>query len=441
MPGRERDLLPAETSLDVLEQHAEGLVALSGCARHGLGVVDANGAARLARAFAGAFYVELQRPYERGDVRRNARLQELAETLRVPTVATGDVHAHHLRRARLQDALVAIRNRTSLDGCERERRGNHESVLLSPAEMLERLPRDAALRTREVAERCVFDLTQELGYRYPDFSDGVDPADVQLRAICDRAFEERYAERERPQAPRARAARRRARADRAARPRRVLPAPLGGARARARVRARGARPRQPAACAAAGPRARLERRLDRLLPDGPLARRSGRGGALARALHQRRDGRRARHRPRLPARHPREADRPRHRAVRPRARSARRDLRDLPQPRRDPRRRQGARAAVRGARAARARHRRLGRDARRRGARRRPGPAHGAALGRVPRADARDRRAAAPHQPAPGRHGHLDASADRPRARCSRRRWPAARSASGTRTAAATPAS
>jgi error-prone DNA polymerase len=192
VPGKERELLPAGTSIDVLEQHAEDLVALSGCARRGLGVVDADGTARLARAFAGSFYVELQRPYERGDTRRNARLQELAETLRVPTVATGDVHAHHLRRARLQDALVAIRSRTSLDGCERERRGNHESVLLSPAEMVERLPRDAALRTREIADRCVFDLTQELGYRYPDFSDGVDPADVQLHAICEQRFTERY---------------------------------------------------------------------------------------------------------------------------------------------------------------------------------------------------------------------------------------------------------
>ncbi|HVU79552.1 MAG TPA: error-prone DNA polymerase [Gaiellaceae bacterium] len=192
VPGRERELLPAETTLDVLERHADGLVALSGCARHGLGVVDANGAARLARAFDGAFYVELQRPYERGDARRNAQLEELARDLGVPTVATGDVHAHHLRRARLQDALVAIRSRTSLDGCERERRGNHESVLLTPAEMLERLPRDAALRTREVAERCEFDLTQELGYRYPDFSDRGDPADRQLRTICDRAFLDRY---------------------------------------------------------------------------------------------------------------------------------------------------------------------------------------------------------------------------------------------------------
>jgi error-prone DNA polymerase len=194
VPGKERDLLPAGTTIDVLERHAEGLVALSGCARHGLGSIDPNATTRLARAFAGAFYVELQRPYERGDARRNAQLEELAAVLTVPTVATGDVHAHSLRRARLQDALVAIKNRTSLDGCERERRGNHESVLRAPREMLDRLPRDAALRTREVADRCEFDLTQELGYRYPDFSDHVDPADVQLRQICDARFADRYAD-------------------------------------------------------------------------------------------------------------------------------------------------------------------------------------------------------------------------------------------------------
>ena len=192
VPGRERELLPAETSLDVVAAHAEGLVCLSGCARQGLAVTDQKGAARLARAFAGAFYVELQRPYGRGDVRRNATLAELATSLGVPTVATGDVHAHHLRRARLQDVLVAIRNRTSLDGSERERRGNQEAVLLAPAEMEERLPHDAAARTREVADRCSFDLTEELGYRYPDFSDGPDPADIQLRAICERAFTDRY---------------------------------------------------------------------------------------------------------------------------------------------------------------------------------------------------------------------------------------------------------
>ena len=192
--GKEhREPLPAATTIATVAAHAEGLVCLSGCARHGLAAHDAAGAAVLAATFGDAFYVELQRPYERGDARRNARLEELADHLGVPTVATGDVHAHHERRAELQDALVAIRNRTSLDGSERERRGNHESVLLAPEAMLERLPREAALRTREVADRCRFDLTQELGYRYPDFSDGPDPADVQLREICDRAFAERYA--------------------------------------------------------------------------------------------------------------------------------------------------------------------------------------------------------------------------------------------------------
>ncbi|HST16509.1 MAG TPA: error-prone DNA polymerase [Gaiellaceae bacterium] len=193
LEGREhREPLPAATSIETIAAHGDGLVCLSGCARHGLAALDVAGATRLASAFRGAFYVELQRPFERGDARRNARLAELAEHLGVPTVATGDVHAHHERRAELQDALVAIRHRTSLDGCERERRGNHESVLLAPAAMLERLPREAALRTREVADRCRFDLTEELGYRYPDFSDGRDPADVQLREICDRAFVDRY---------------------------------------------------------------------------------------------------------------------------------------------------------------------------------------------------------------------------------------------------------
>src|SRR5207237_5591485 len=102
------------------------------------------------------------------------------------------VHAHHQRRVRLQDALVAIANRTNLDGSERERRGNHEAVLRSPEEMLERLPRAAAERTREVGDRCTFDLTQELGYRYQDFSDGPDPADAQLRTISAREYACRY---------------------------------------------------------------------------------------------------------------------------------------------------------------------------------------------------------------------------------------------------------
>src|SRR4051794_17952713 len=194
---RARPAEPSPPSLDaaLVAELSDGLVCLSGCARHGLATRDPNGAAALARAFGPErFFVELQRPYERGDARRLAALRDLAETLGVQTVATGDTHAHHPRRATLQDVLVAIRCRTSLDGCEPERRGNHESVLLEPAQWEERFPhdRDAVARTAELAERLEFDLTEDLGYRYPDFSDTGEPAIRQLARVCDRAFEERY---------------------------------------------------------------------------------------------------------------------------------------------------------------------------------------------------------------------------------------------------------
>jgi error-prone DNA polymerase len=187
--------LPPSLEQTLLEELNEGLVCLSGCARNGLGVRNPNAAARLAHVFGcDRFFVELQRPYERGDVRRNTRLRELAEVLGVKTIATGDTHAHESRRTSLQDVLVAVRNRASLDGCERERRGNHESVLLAPEEMQERFPDDhgAVARTVELAERLQFDLTEELGYRYPDFSDQAESADEQLARVCNRAFDERF---------------------------------------------------------------------------------------------------------------------------------------------------------------------------------------------------------------------------------------------------------
>ncbi|MFL5942772.1 MAG: DNA polymerase III subunit alpha [Gaiellaceae bacterium] len=196
-----RDPMPPRLDLALLEELSSdldhGLVCLSGCARDGLAVRDPNAAARLASAFGrDRFYVELQRPYERGDARRNAHLRDLAATLRVHTVATGDVHAHDRRRAALQDVLVAVRCRTSLEGCERERRGNHESVLASPQEMLDRFADcpEAVHQTAQLAERLEFDLTEELGYRYPDFSDGAEPAIVQLRHVCESALSERYSD-------------------------------------------------------------------------------------------------------------------------------------------------------------------------------------------------------------------------------------------------------
>src|SRR5215208_3121837 len=205
---KEGELLSPALDQALLAELNEGLVCLSGCARDVLGVRYANAPVELARAFGpDRFFVELQRPFERGDARRNALLRDLAEHAGVRTLVTGNVHAHHPGRTALQDVLVAIRHNTSLEASERERRGNRESILRTPAELLELFPddRDAVLRTAEVAARLEFDLTAEFGYRYPDFSDGDVPAITQLAQVCEDAFAERYPPSNRPLLARARA--------------------------------------------------------------------------------------------------------------------------------------------------------------------------------------------------------------------------------------------
>ncbi|HKI93209.1 MAG TPA: PHP domain-containing protein, partial [Gaiellaceae bacterium] len=67
-PKEGREPVPPRLDQRLLEEQGEGIVCLSGCARDGLAVRDPNAAAALARALGrDRFYVELQRPYERGD--------------------------------------------------------------------------------------------------------------------------------------------------------------------------------------------------------------------------------------------------------------------------------------------------------------------------------------------------------------------------------------
>ena len=193
-PRPDRDPLPPALSIDSLCERSEGLVCLSGCA--GSGAVagsleggDARRAEALARRLLGAFgrerfRIELQRPLWRRDRWRNRRLADLARRLGVEAVATGNVHAHDRRRAELQDALVAVRLRTTLEESEPERRGNSSSVLVSPAEMTRRFADhpEAVAETERLAERLRFDLTSALGYRYPGSEDP--DADRALAEIC-----------------------------------------------------------------------------------------------------------------------------------------------------------------------------------------------------------------------------------------------------------------
>ena len=110
----------------------------------------------------------------------------------MPAVATGNVHAHTRSRAPLQDAFVALRHHATLDASEPMRRGNFSHVLASPAAMAARFedhPR-AVAETRALADRLPFDLTQDLGYRYPGAEDP--EANRTLAELCAQRFEERY---------------------------------------------------------------------------------------------------------------------------------------------------------------------------------------------------------------------------------------------------------
>ena len=205
--------LPPALPLDSLLERSDGLVCLSGCA--GRGAIAGSWergsperAEQLARRLLAAFgrdrfRIELQRPFWRRDRTRNRRLAELAQALGVATVTTGNVHSHDAARAQLQDAFVAIRTRTTLEESEPDRRGNPSSVLVPPAAMAARFAEhpEAVAETERLAERLRFDLTSELGYRYPGSEDP--EADRTLAEICRGRMELRYAgARERPEAER-----------------------------------------------------------------------------------------------------------------------------------------------------------------------------------------------------------------------------------------------
>ena len=169
--------------LETLEEHSAGLVLLSGCADHG--VHDEPTLRRLLAAFGpDHLRVELQRPFQRHDRSRNRELAQLAQRLGVPTVATGNVHAHARSRAPLQDAFVALRHHLTLDASEPVRRGNTAHVLASPQAMAARFEGHAAAveESGELAARLTFDLTQDLGYRYPGAEDSSGAA--QARRSC-----------------------------------------------------------------------------------------------------------------------------------------------------------------------------------------------------------------------------------------------------------------
>lgn len=190
--------------LSSLLARPDGLIALTGCRRGPLllALQDSVATAELvARRLLQAFgpshlFVELQDNGVKGDRYNGRSLGRLADRLNIPVVCTGNVHYHRVERHRLQDVLVAIRNRATLDGSHEQRRPNGRFYLAAPDEMARRFEArpDALRNTLAIAERChAFDLTRDLGYQFPNFDgDKKGGALETLAAVCMGRIGERY---------------------------------------------------------------------------------------------------------------------------------------------------------------------------------------------------------------------------------------------------------
>ena len=190
--------------LPSLLERCEGLILLTGCRRSPVAAAldssVAQGeemASRLVHAFGpGSVFVELQDNAVKGDSARNKALARLAGRLGLGVVATGNVHYHRPERHRLQDVLVSIQSRATLDGAHSARRPNRLFYLAEPWEMRHRFRSRPEALTNSVliAERCAaFDLTEDLGYEFPNFEGSARGGALEtLAAVCLAKISEKY---------------------------------------------------------------------------------------------------------------------------------------------------------------------------------------------------------------------------------------------------------
>ena len=189
--------------LELLEQHHEGLIALSACLAGAIPRRLMNGEYDNAKAYAenllrifgeGNFYLELQdhglpeqRPVNQGIAR-------ISRETGIPMVVTND--AHYLRKedAEVQDILLCIQTGKTVDEPNRMRFQTQEFYLKSEQELAELFPgyREALDNTVKIADKCNLDFVFH-EYHLPAFPvpEGYTNEEYFRKLIYD-GFRERY---------------------------------------------------------------------------------------------------------------------------------------------------------------------------------------------------------------------------------------------------------
>jgi len=188
---------------ELLAEHAEGLIALSGCLSGEAAQAIVRGEPDVAREvleqyrdmFArGDFYVEIQENGIADQARANAGLVPLAKELGLKLVATNDVHYTNCEDSAAHDVLLCIGTGKRRSDEGRMRFQTDAFYFRTPDEMAElfsEVPQSLAT-TMEIAEKC--DLKLSFGrFRYPKFEvpEGETEAS-HLRELTEAGARERY---------------------------------------------------------------------------------------------------------------------------------------------------------------------------------------------------------------------------------------------------------
>ena len=170
-------------TLEELEEHAEGLICLTGGEDGPMAHALAAGspvesgerllktADLLKRIFGrDRVYAELQRHLNRSEETRNQAVIEVARRTKLPLLATNGVSYADRQRRELADVLTCVRKKVKLEYAGRLLAMNSERFLKRPSEMsmlFRDLP-EAIINTRELSSRLEF-LLSDLGYQFPPY--------------------------------------------------------------------------------------------------------------------------------------------------------------------------------------------------------------------------------------------------------------------------------
>ncbi len=187
---------------ELLEQHHEGLIVLSGCLNSEVPRLalenrydEAKQTALWYKEVFGDFYLELQDHNIAELVQVNKELLRLHQDTGLPLVATNDVHYIHRADASIQDVLLCIQTNATVQEEKRMKMSDDSFYLRSPREMADafaHLP-EAIANTQRIAEMCDVSLTFGKLHlpQYP--TPGGKLADDYLTELCWEGLSRRYA--------------------------------------------------------------------------------------------------------------------------------------------------------------------------------------------------------------------------------------------------------